>query len=121
MFNTKLKSQLQDCRQQADAMQSVLQALDKSMAVIEFSPEGQILHANANFLQTVGYELNEVIGQHHRIFVPEDIQDSAEYRQFWQTLAQGKLLQHRFKRINKQGHTVWLEASYTRFLMQTIK
>lgn len=53
-----------------------------------------------------------MIGQHHRIFVPEDIQDSAEYRQFWQTLAQGKLLQHRFKRINKQGHTVWLEASY---------
>ncbi|MBE0494550.1 MAG: PAS domain S-box protein [Thiomicrospira sp.] len=112
MFNSKLKNQLKTCQQQNVSLNAVLEALDKSMAVIEFSPQGQIQHANPNFLDSVGYALNEVVGQHHRIFVPGDIQTSAEYKQFWQALAQGKVFQQRYKRLNKQGHTIWLEASY---------
>lgn len=112
MFNNKLKNQLLTCQEQRATLSSVLEALDKSMAVIEFSPQGQIQHANPNFLDSVGYALNEVVGQHHRIFVPEDIQKSAEYQQFWQALAQGEVFQQRYKRLNKQGHTIWLEASY---------
>ncbi|WP_029933520.1 methyl-accepting chemotaxis protein [Thiomicrospira pelophila] len=112
MFNTKLKNQLEACQKQTANFNSILEALDKSMAVIEFSPQGEIRHANQNFLDTVGYQLSQVVGQHHRIFVPDEIKNSVEYQNFWQELAQGKVLQQRFKRINKQGHTIWLEASY---------
>lgn len=112
MFNKKLKNQLQTCQQRSLELESVLQALDKSMAVIEFTPQGEIRHANQNFLDAVGYQLNEVVGQHHRIFVPKSVQSSTEYQQFWPALAQGKAVQQRFSRLNKQGHTIWLEASY---------
>lgn len=116
MFNKKLKNQLENCQQQRAGLSSVLDALNKSMAVIEFSPQGEIYHANQNFLDTVGYKLDEVVGQHHRIFVPNEIKNSVEYQQFWQELAKGKVLQQRFQRVNKQGHTIWLEASYNPIL-----
>jgi methyl-accepting chemotaxis protein len=112
MFNAKLKMELADCQQQSASLSAVMEALDKSMAVIEFTPQGEILQANANFLNAVGYALEEVVGQHHRLFVPEEVQQSEHYQNFWQKLAQGELFQQRFKRVNKQGRTLWLEASY---------
>jgi len=112
MFCFKLKSDMQAMKAQNEQLKSVLAALDKSNAVIEFTPNGEILNANDNFLNTVGYSLDEIRGKHHRIFVPQDIQNTKEYQAFWQTLAQGQFMQQRFKRINKEGEIVWIEASY---------
>ena len=64
-------------------MEAILQALSLSNAVIEFKPDGTILTANSNFLNAVGYELGEVQGQHHSIFVDEKEKASEEYREFW--------------------------------------
>lgn len=89
---------------------AILSALDKSLAVIEFSPEGQILHANQNFLDTVHYRLEQIRGQHHKIFCFDDF-----YRQhpdFWQKLGSGQLFSGRFERKDAQGQRVWLEATY---------
>lgn len=93
-------------------MHSRLSAIDRSMAVIEFTPDGHILTANANLLGTVGYALDEIQGKHHRIFCERDYAASQEYRDFWAHLNAGKFMTGQFKRLDKQGRTLWLEASY---------
>lgn len=87
-------------------------ALNRSTAIIEFDLEGNILHANENFLQVVKYVAPEVEGQHHRIFVEEAYARSAAYRQFWEKLGKGEFLVGEFRRLDKYGNEVWLSASY---------
>jgi methyl-accepting chemotaxis protein len=94
----------------ADA-RAKLDAFDQTQAIIEFKLDGTILTANANFLDVMGYTLNEVRGQHHRMFVEPVRRDCAEYRAFWDVLRQGKSQAAAFKRIAKGGRTVWTQAS----------
>ena len=90
----------------------VLEAIDRSMAVIAFSPDGHIQHANGNFLQCMGYQLDDVLGQHHRMFCTRDYAASPAYASFWDGLRQGRYHQGQVQRVTRQGRTVWLEASY---------
>lgn len=90
--------------------QAIISALDKSMAVIEFQPDGTIVRANANFLQTVRYSENEIVGQHHRLFCPTGF--FQQYPDFWAELGAGQFKSGRFERVNKAGQTIWLEATY---------
>jgi len=92
--------------------ESLLKAISRSMAVIEFTPQGRVIKANQNFLDTMGYRLDEVVGRHHGLFCLAHERESAEYRQFWASLNRGEYHSHRFERVNKQGQTVYLEASY---------
>ena len=87
-------------------------AIDKSQAVIEFSLDGRILHANNNFLNALGYTLAEVKGQHHRMFVEEAESDSLAYRNFWDKLGRGDFDTGEYKRIAKDGRHVWIQATY---------
>ena len=87
-------------------------AINKSQGVIEFTPEGIILKANVNFLNTVGYAEQEVVGQHHRMFAEPAFAATAEYKEFWAKLACGDFDQGQYKRIAKGGKEIWLEASY---------
>lgn len=89
-----------------------LKAINLSMAIIEFSPDGIILDANDNFLKTVKYSKREIIGQHHSIFCDNNYKKSAEYRQFWDSLKKGTFFSDKFKRVDKNGRELWLEASY---------
>ena len=90
----------------------VLEAIDRSMAVIAFSPDGHVQHANGNFLQCLGYQLDDVLGQHHRMFCTRDYAASPAYASFWDGLRQGRYHQGQVQRVTRQGRTVWLEASY---------
>ncbi len=87
-------------------------AAGRSQAVIEFDPQGNILTANDNFLAAMGYELNEIVGKHHRNFVPETQRNSNEYAEFWPALARGEFKAGEFHRINKAGKDVWIYATY---------
>ncbi|WP_232361431.1 methyl-accepting chemotaxis protein [Paraneptunicella aestuarii] len=89
-----------------------IKAIGRSQSVISFNPDGTILNANDNFLNAVGYPLQEIIGKHHRLFVAAEEQQSPEYKSFWQQLAQGQFLSGEFKRIAKDGREIWLQASY---------
>src|SRR5215475_1147131 len=89
-----------------------LAAIRRSQAVIEFELNGTILTANENFLAAVGYSLDEIRGQHHRIFVTADERDSHAYLDFWRQLARGEYLAGQFKRIGRGGKELWLQASY---------
>ncbi len=87
-------------------------AIAKALAVIEFHLDGTIITANANFLKTVGYNLDEVKGKHHSLFVEAADRDSVEYRQFWEKLRRGQYDSAQYKRIGKGGREIWIQASY---------
>ncbi len=96
--------------EQRRAQQAVLEALDRSLAVIEFSPDGTILNANENFLRCVGYRLDDVKGKHHRIFCTE--QFYRDHPRFWEELARGEFKTGQFERRTRHGNPLWLEATY---------
>jgi methyl-accepting chemotaxis protein len=91
---------------------AILAALDKSQAIIEFDLTGKILKANENFCNAVGYQLAEIVGKHHSMFVEPAYAASPEYREFWAKLARGEFDQRQYKRIGKGGKEIWIEASY---------
>lgn len=91
---------------------AVLQLVDSTQAVIHFSPDGHIQHANANFLSAMGYSAAELDGQHHRIFVDPAYAAAPEYARFWRELAGGKAFTSRVTRITKSGAEIWLHATY---------
>ena len=93
-----------------------VEALDRSQAVIEFTPDGTILTANANFLGAVGYSLAEIQGKHHSIFVSPEDRASAAYRTFWQDLGRGMFQSAQYKRIGKGGAEIWIQATYNPLL-----
>lgn len=95
---------------------SKFEAIDRSQAIIEFGLDGVIQTANANFLNALGYRLEEIQGKHHSIFVTEDERHSAAYREFWDRLRRGEFQSREFRRIAKDGHTVWIQASYNPLL-----
>ncbi len=95
-----------------DEHSGLLAALDRALAVIEFSLDGTILTANGNFLEAVGYTLAEVTGKHHRIFCGEAYASSDEYIAFWNRLALGSFQSGEFLRRTKDGHDLWLQATY---------
>lgn len=92
--------------------QGQIKAINRSQAVISFTPDGTILDANANFLGAVGYTLQEIQGQHHRMFVSRDYANSAEYREFWEKLAAGHFHAGEYNRTGKGGKDIWIHASY---------
>ncbi len=91
---------------------SLLDAIERSMAVIEFDLHGTVLRANDNFLKTMGYRAEQVEGQPHRMFCTPAFARSAEYGQWWSSLRSGQLQSGTFERVSGNGHSVWLEASY---------
>ncbi|MFB2564262.1 methyl-accepting chemotaxis protein [Rhizobium sp. IMFF44] len=91
---------------------AVLTALSKSQAMIEFDLAGRILTANERFCLALGYELAEIAGKHHSMFVEPAYAGSREYKAFWSKLAAGHFDQQQYKRIGKGGREVWIEASY---------
>lgn len=88
------------------------QAISRSQAVIEFDLNGMILVANDNFLNAIGYELNEIVGKHHSMFVEASHRSSSEYMSFWKNLSRGEYFSGEFRRIGKHNKEIWIQASY---------
>nr|WP_296268473.1 methyl-accepting chemotaxis protein [Pseudomonas sp. UBA6562] len=92
--------------------QALLDALLRSTATIQFNLNGTVLGANEQFLASMGYSLNQVVGEHHRMFCEPEYAASPAYAEFWRTLNAGQYVNGRFKRLDSRGREVWLEASY---------
>jgi methyl-accepting chemotaxis protein len=104
-------------RRQAEAdMQGRLSALDRSQGVIEFALDGTIIEANRNFLDAMGYEINDIAGRHHRIFVDPVEAASDEYRAFWARLRDGEHHAAVYRRLGRGGREVWIQATYNPIL-----
>ncbi|NRA87845.1 MAG: PAS domain-containing methyl-accepting chemotaxis protein [Rhizobiales bacterium] len=93
-----------------------LLALEKSLATIEFSLDGTILTANKNFLDVLGYSLEEIKGKHHSMFLAPDQRESQEYKQFWRALNDGKFQAAEYQRFGKNNKEIWIQASYNPIL-----
>ena len=99
-------------------------AIGRSQAVIEFTPDGTILNANDNFLKTMGYTKEEVVGKHHSMFADSEYAQSQEYKDFWKKLQRGEYMAGEFKRFGKGGKEVWIQASYNPIIdigLKTVK
>lgn len=112
-----LVMKLSDGGQSTNAMQSAdfagqIAAIHKAQAVIEFNMDGTIISANGNFLNVMGYSLDEIQGKHHDIFVEPTYKESSEYREFWEELSRGNYASGEYKRIGKSGKEIWIQASY---------
>ncbi|CAN7384313.1 PAS domain-containing methyl-accepting chemotaxis protein [Ensifer adhaerens] len=91
---------------------AMLDAINRSQAIIEFDLSGTILTANENFCRALGYDLHEIVGRHHRMFVQPEEAASAAYADFWARLARGEYDSQQYRRIGKGGREIWIEASY---------
>lgn len=96
----------------AQEQRAITTAIERSMAVIAFNLKGEVLKANENFLKTMGYHEQEIIGQHHSLFCSPELRASTEYRDFWKKLNHGDFISGQFARVDKQGRTLWLRATY---------
>jgi methyl-accepting chemotaxis protein len=94
------------------ALLGVYTAVMRSHAVIEFDLQGHVLGANANFLQLMGYELPDILGRHHRLFLAPEQSNGPDYIAFWDKLSRGEFESGEFKRIGKDGQQRWLQATY---------
>jgi methyl-accepting chemotaxis protein len=92
--------------------QAVLDALDNSLGIIEFTPDGKILRANANFCTAMGYSSAEIVSQHHSMFVEPGYAQTPEYRAFWEKLRRGEFDSQQYLRLGKGGRRVWIQATY---------
>ncbi|MGR3763160.1 methyl-accepting chemotaxis protein [Rossellomorea sp. NS-SX7] len=91
----------------------VVAAIERSLAMIQFDPNGNVLWANENFANTVVYRVDEMPGMMHRQFCTPGFAESREYQQLWRNLRNGKSFQEKIQRVTKQGKLIWLEATYT--------
>jgi methyl-accepting chemotaxis protein len=96
--------------------EGMLEALNRSQAIIEFNLDGTIIGANENFLKTLGYSLDEIKGKHHSMFCEEEFSSSLDYKRFWDQLGKGEFFSDEYKRIGKGGKLVWIIASYNPIL-----
>lgn len=115
MFNLHHKADLLEIERLGCALAEAnakLAAVSRSMAMIEFTPEGIVLDANENFCTAMGYSVDEVRGKHHRIFCEEGFYRSDAYAKLWRDLARGEPISGTFLRLDKRGREIWLEASY---------
>jgi methyl-accepting chemotaxis protein len=108
-MNTETESTLAE-------LQGKMNAINKSQAVIEFNMDGTVITANENFLKTLGYELKDIQGKHHRMFCDPAYSNSSDYPRFWEKLNRGEFEAGDFKRITKTGKDVWINASYNPIL-----
>lgn len=112
VFNKQLKIELMDTRLQYEEVLNIIDSINKSIATIQFNPDGIIKDVNDIFLSVVGYDKADLIGKHHQILCDTDYIKSSEYKGFWDDLNQGKTKSDIYKRLTKSKDILWLEATY---------
>lgn len=110
----KLASDVTEQHETLESQLAVYRALDSSLAIIEFSPNGTILHANDNFCHVMGYSFSEIKGRHHEIFCHSSFYE--QHPDFWSQLEKGRYQSGSFERVTKSGRSVWIEATYNPIL-----
>lgn len=110
--NEHLVKELAEAKQKLQKNEAMINGFSDSMAIIEFTPNGQIITANQNFLNTMEYDIQQITGQHHSMFCTPELVKSPEYNALWSALANGQATNGEFLRITRTGKKIWLAASY---------
>ncbi len=93
-------------------LEALTAAINRSQAVIEFELDGTIITANDNFLKTMGYALSDIKGRRHSMFVSPEYAQSADYKAFWRSLADGEFMSGKFQRFGRGGGEIWIVGAY---------
>ncbi|MBX2962900.1 MAG: GAF domain-containing protein [Cyclobacteriaceae bacterium] len=109
----ELQATQEEMQRNQSETEGTMQALNASLAMAEYDGEGKLAKINSNYLNLLGYSQNEVIGEHHRIFVSKEEKSSEDYRQFWRDLESGKTRKGVFKRLNKKGELVTVRSYFS--------
>jgi methyl-accepting chemotaxis protein len=112
----KFATVITDSKNRNAEYESKVDAISKAQAVIEFDMSGHVMNANENFLDVMGYTLEDIKGEHHRMFCETEYINSSEYKRFWQKLNRGEFDSGRYKRIGNHGKTIWIQATYNPIL-----
>ncbi|GJI87342.1 methyl-accepting chemotaxis protein [Duganella hordei] len=112
----KFATVITDSKLKSSEYEGKVDAISKAQAVIEFDMGGHVLNANDNFLNVMGYTLEDIKGEHHRMFCEPEYINSSEYKRFWQKLNRGEFDSGRYKRIGNNGKTIWIQATYNPIL-----
>jgi methyl-accepting chemotaxis protein len=108
----KIAADITDTKTRSMHNENILRALDRSVAVIEFDPDGVVVEANPAFCQAMGYDRSDVVGQKHRIFCDNAYAASSDYADFWKKLRAGEFFSDTYRRVGKNGKEVWIQATY---------
>ncbi len=108
----KIATDITEAKTRALDSAGKLEALSRSQAIIEFTPDGRVIDANENFLVTLGYRREEIVGRHHSLFCHQHYAESPEYRTFWARLAKGEFFADQFTRVTKTGEEIHIQATY---------
>ena len=106
-------TRLREKERESEQYRRQMDAVDKTLAIIRFKTDGTVIDANQQFIQAMGYELDEIVGQHHRLFCTPEVANSSDYEQLWSDLRAGRSQRREVERRNKSGEQIWLEATYT--------
>ena len=102
------ETDVQHLQQQLDFALQMIHAIDQGTARIEFEPDGTILYANDLFCAAMGYTREQIVGQHHRVFMFPGDAATDTYRTHWQRLAHGEILSGEFRRKTASGDEVFI-------------
>ncbi|MEO1052595.1 MAG: GAF domain-containing protein [Bacteroidota bacterium] len=108
----EMQSTQEEMQRQKEEAEGTFNALNVSLATIQFDLEGNILDVNENFQDLTEYAKNELVGSHHSLLVDPGYKGSKEYKEFWAKLGSGEMQSGEYKRLTKSGKTLWLNASY---------
>ncbi len=109
----ELQATQEEMQRSQSETESTMLAINGSMGVAEYDAEGKITKINSMYLNMIGFEQSEVVGEHHRIFVPKEEKNSEEYRQFWRDLTLGNAKKGVFTRVNRKGEAMTLRSSFS--------
>jgi len=109
---TSIRQDLTELKKKEVEISNRMNAINRSNAVIEFDLEGNIIYANPQFLDTMGYSFDEIKGKKHALFLEEDYKDSKEYKDFWEILKSGNYFMGEIRRVKKDGSLIFLQATY---------
>jgi len=111
-IQNELSENLTEIEAQKTRSQSLVDAVNKTNASIEFDMDGKIINANDLFLNVMGYKLEDIVNQHENVIIPTDERNSPGYEMMWGSLQQGSFFSGEFKRVNANGDDVWLNGTY---------
>jgi PAS domain S-box-containing protein len=109
----ELQASLEVMERSQSETESTLNAIHTALSVVDYNTDGTITKVNGNFLQLFGYSQDEVVGEHHRLFLTKQDKTTEDYRQFWKDLISGYPKKGIFTRINRKGELVSIRSAYS--------
>ncbi|MDN5212860.1 PAS domain-containing protein [Fulvivirgaceae bacterium BMA12] len=109
----ELQATQEEMQRSQSESQGILNAINSSLASVEFKPNGEIVDANQQFLSIFGFTLEEIRGKNHSVLLPPDERKAAETGEFWEALTQGQVKSGEFERVKRDGSSIWIRSNYS--------